>query len=1035
MSVPRPPPSAVIDVDEPTVLLVAEGERLAPALAARLGGRGLIVETASLEDAVSAAFVGAPDLIVLAGAAARDGGLRLLAELAAQPVTSTLPVVLVADPEEERPTSSSFRFGVVGVVDRTASADAMARHIENIVRGLPEHDGEASGLLGEATIEEVVALFAESLRSGVLSVGGPSGPAEQIVVRADRPVQEAIAELVERIRPLIADVKGGALRYEFHESPSVRLSSFDVLDEGEEGAAHELVGRRVLLIERNPARSDLLTQALRAEGALVAVVDGAGSGLDLARDLMPEVVLIDGRGVEGWAREAMRAIRHDPWLRWASLLVVDEGRLWANPRRPDLTMLAPRILSLTAADRDVASRASSRPTMMARLDLIGPIRLLRALTETGLGLRLSVQHPRARVEVDLADGLVVGATARIPGEREVVEGPSALATLVGLGSGRAQITHEDAPRTANVMAAPDDALAAAAGERPVVAPSIPPPSLPPPPRAAGSDAEAESDAVGSLPNMVRKLEVLLDALTRATPGAIPPPPSTPNLEPEPPPPEEHEIDALYEPRLVDRLRKRAQQTASVAPPAVVVPPPKARIPKPGRLPPPRAAIPKPGTAPPPRPSSSAPTTAPPPAEAVEDGPASRRRRQVRAGSRTLVLGSVQADGPPPSPTEPPAPPIESAPDASAVTERPPEPGALLEPLVDPPLPVDAHEELAEIEASYDPPLPPPGPVVAHDPFLPSPAPIETAPAPAAEIVVPEPEPSFGPPASAMPSPELLGAPEIPGERRSVAVWVVAGLGLVALLGALAVGAVVLWPSDPPPPVAVTEPTDLEPSVTAAPEPSTEPSLPTPEAPVDDVPMPSVAPAPRDGPPAPTPEGHEPPAAPAADPSEAPAEHAPEDAPPTRVAATVSIPVGAPVEGSDDDYDLAALGIHQVAPPGSRRSARRLHERMIQHANRLRRAHDLDEAEAAYRELLGTFPESTRGTAGLARVYLDREQPAGAVVYAQRLVRLSPTVANNWVFLGDVLRDSGDRDAARRAYERALEVDPRFTRPRERLAEL
>ncbi len=1016
MSAADQPSSAAIPVDEPTVLLVAEGERLAPALKARLVGRGLIVETASPDDAVSAAFVAAPDLVVLAGDAARDGGMALLEELASRPVTSALPVVLVTDPAEERPPSSAFRFGVVGVVDRTASADEMARHIEDLVRELPEREGEASGVLGEATVDEVIELFAESLRSGVLSVRGDAGPAEQIVVRADRPVQDAIAELVERLRPLISQ---GALRYEFHESPTARLSSLDDLVDVELGASFELTGRRVLLIERNPARSDLLTQALRGEGALVAVVDGSGSGLELARELMPEVVLIDGRGVEDWAREALRAIRRDPWLRWASLLVADEGRLWANPRRPDLATLAPKILELVAPDREIASRAAARSPTMTRLDVIGPIRLLRALAETQLGLRVSVQHARVRVEVDLADGLVAGASARAQGERESVEGPSALATLVGLGSGRVQITHEDAPRTASVMAAPDDALAAAARERPAVAPSIPPPSLPPPSPAARRPSEDASAiaAAGSLPNMVRKLEVLLDALSRATRAGASADEEAADEElpgfDEP----DDEITGLYEPRLVDRLRKRAQRSPTSmapgspsAPPAVAVPPPQARIPKPRPLPP-RRPVPGPGAPPParpPGPKTASPARGDAGAEPERSG---RRRRPGRAGSRTLVLGSVQepplpaaemtpAVPPPPPPPEPDPEPEHSersALETAGVEDLPAAAHAPAEPTEGPAGLDLGPDGLAEIEASYDPPVPPPGPVVEHDPFVP---------------------PGALPPASPVEpveAPVVADAPAIPGMRPRLAIWLVAaGAGALLLLGLL-VAAFVLWPSDAPPGEAVAAP---------APE---APAPPAPEAPeVAAREAPEVAALEVPG---------EPPEAPVADVAPPPEVPVAEAAPPPAPAGHAGIPPGAPVEGTDEGFDLATYGIEPAPAPPSRRIAHRRHEQMILRANRLRRAGTLDEAEAAYHELLGTFPESTRGTAGLARVWLERQNPAAAVPFAQRLVRLRPDVANNWVFLGDVLRDAGDRDAARRAYERALEDEPRSARARERLADL
>jgi len=162
--------------------------------------------------------------------------------------------------------------------------------------------------------------------------------------------------------------------------------------------------------------------------------------------------------------------------------------------------------------------------------------------------------------------------------------------------------------------------------------------------------------------------------------------------------------------------------------------------------------------------------------------------------------------------------------------------------------------------------------------------------------------------------------------------------------------------------------------------------------------------------------------------------------PAPVAAPPAADVGAvgpgdAIAGSEDDFELSAYGVVQVRPPDSRRRRVRMQREMIRAANRLRRQGDLDGAEARYVEMLGTFPESTRATAGLARVYLARDQPARALPLVQRLARLRPQFASNFLFLGDVYRDAGNLDAAQRAYQQAVELEPRWEPPRQRLFQL
>lgn len=495
------------------MLLVGTGERMKDALEDALERHAMMVESVSVERVAEAAFAAAPDLLVLIGDATADGGRAVLARLGESPATATVPVVLLADEAALDRRLDAFRHGVVAIVPKSASADGMARRVAEVARELPERHGETAGELGEASVDELVELFSQQLRTGILSVTaeGGEGASAQVVLRAGRPVTEAIEELVTRLRPLVSDGGAGALRYEFHESTSARLTLLDPDEtEPEDGAILE--GRRILLIERNPARADVLVQELRARGALVVVADGEGAGLDRARAMDPEVVVLDGSGVHGWALATLRALRRDPRLRWASLLVVEAADLWpAKDGGPNIERLAASLKPLVRADRELAERALREPVFDTRLEVIGPSRVLRALTGTGAGLRLSIQHPRARIEVDLAEGLVAGAKAVASGGgATMAEGPGALAALLALGSGRLHVERKDAPASANVMAPVDDALAAAGREVAPIKPSIPPPAgTSDPPRAEPARPQDSERLIGRLEELLERLQKVL----------------------------------------------------------------------------------------------------------------------------------------------------------------------------------------------------------------------------------------------------------------------------------------------------------------------------------------------------------------------------------------------------------------------------------------------------------------------------------------------------------------------------------------------
>lgn len=1051
--------------DEPTVLLVAPGERFAHALSARLGERGLAVETAELSEVGKVAFAAAPDLVVLAGSAAVDGGLEVLAALAERAVTATLPVVLVTEERPSSPRLSAFRHGVVAVIERSASADEMARRIAELAYELPERSGETGGTLRHASVDELVDLFAASLRSGILAVRKDGGASAQILLRPDRPVEEAIAQLIDRLRPLVASEGDGALSYEFHESAPSRISSLD-LSEDHDGGPSRLQGRRVLVIEQSAARSDRLGQELRSAGALVVVADGSGHGLELARDLTPEVVVVDGTGVEGWGIEALRQVRRDLWLRWASLLLVDSDKLWRDRRRPDIALLAGPIDAQLQQDRELSMRAIRGREVGTRLEVVGPFRTLRALAETRLGLRITVRHPRLVVEIDLADGLVAGASAREPhARRDLAEGPAALSALFGLSSGRVHVVRAEAPKSANVMAPLDDAIAAAAREEPVIPPSLPPPSLAPP-AGAPPAAVPKEDLVG----LVQRLEALLahvrDAAGEDEAAHGPPPPASekPAQSGEVPRPSElppidgDEVDTgLYAPEMMQRLRARMRRSSQrmvavtaesesaaerpseaeggaassagdedVEPRAANAPPKDAHEHRPLAKKTAGPSVPRP--VPPPPPGGRIPPAALPP-------PSSRARRIARRAP-TLTLGSVTGDEASTEPTgaksklpsEPKAAPSIDAPAAKAKMWS----DAQAAPSIDPPAPEaktpsepktpssERTLEPAPTEASRPEDAVEPSPMLARalrstdeqeaEAVTREPAPSESAPvAMRDEVAASEPSLEAELEARVAPAPSAVALPRRTGSGLRLKLALAVGPVVLALLG----GGVWLSAREPG-----AEPITLP---IQRHESGREERQPTETQPTETQP---TEPAPGRGPPRPAPiAGQEVPPS---------AERSGSATPEPLV---VGPAPGEPIEGRAEDFDLARLGITPAERPSSRRVLQATTTRRIRLANAARNRGELDAAEAGYRAVLALEDDNARATAGLARIRMERGDAGSAVLLAQRLVRLRPSYASNYVLLGDALLAGYNREAARRAFTAAVAIDPSWAPARERLVAL
>jgi len=948
------------------VLLAGSGERLTEALVEALERRRVSVDTTDASALVGQAYVLAPDLVVLLGDAAADGGKRAAAELAAKRATASIPVVVVRDGAlGER--LDAFRHGVVAVVQRSASADEMAKRIAEIAREVPDRSGEVTRGGTEASVDELVALFAEQLRTGILSVAaGSDEVSAQVVLHAETPVEDVVGELVERLRPLIGRAQG-PLRYEFFESAAPRLASLDLELEPDEGV-DALDGVRVVLVEQRAHRADSLAQDLRAAGAQVVVADGAGVGLERAKRLDPQVVVLDGAGEDGWALGALRALRRDVHLRWASLLVVREEQLWRRPDgRPDLAALAGAVAPLVEGEREVAGRARREDAFDVRVELVGPVRLLRALADTGEGLRLTVHHPSVQLQIDLADGLVAGAVARSPGSATPrAQGPVALATFCALGAGRVKVERKEAPASTNIMAPASDALAAADAEESLLRPSLPPsfppgapavdiPRAPALPRDRGPSSDDPYDKLETLLSRLQEILPEAEAVARRAPPASPSPPSA-ALPPRP---------AAFPPRPSAGLPPRSRSPEPPAPPSMAPPAPS-----------------------PPAPDAAPPTPAPPTsARAVPGSPAAEARvAEAPLSAPTIPEPSVPEPLPEAQVSAPsiPAPPPRSAPAAPPRPAEAPGPSSL-----------DAAAVTARAPAR-------PASLDAMAPALGERGDESTA--------------RLGTPDAWKSDTELPMLPREapPGRRSSTGRWIAVGAAgtLLLLVGA---GAAAWLASSGETAAAEDEVTSPTPRVAEAPEPT------PPSAVAAPAPAPDPAPDPVE-------EVEEPPdepvagAAPPPEPAPAPdAVHGPLD--------------DSPIEGSSDDFSLSALGIEEAPPPRSRRRRARTIRELIRTANILRNRHELGRAEELYRRVLSLDAENPRATAGLTRLYMERGDAGQAVLFAQRLVRLRPAFASNYVLLGDTFELGHNPTAARRAWTRAVEIEPRWGPARARLARL
>ena len=461
---------------EPTILLVGADSAFEPALRAALARHRVYVETTTADAVAETVIAAAPDLVLLVGPAAREGGSAVLETLLSSPVCSVIPVAILDDNTALDMRLRAFRHGAAAVIAPSASIDAIAEQVARLAREIPERDGESLGVMGEATLSEFVGALSKELRSGILSVHtGNDEEAVRLVLGSGRPLTAFIDDFVRQVKAHV--VHAEPLHYEFAEHAGGTVTLLDPEASSDEHERVSVKGVRVALADDDTGRADSVAQELRARGVSVVVTDLAPTDLRFAklRQVDPEVLLIGEAQVKGQGYELLRRMRRDTRLRWASLLVVRWDEIWSDALSvPALDRLETALSALSEADRTLQAWAATGESFDARLEITGPARCLRALTPSPRPLRVTVNNPRITINIDISDGLVVGATAESRVDpSEHWDGAVALAAFMVLSSGRLHITPVNQPAVTNVMATIDVALNMADSEPSPITPSIP----------------------------------------------------------------------------------------------------------------------------------------------------------------------------------------------------------------------------------------------------------------------------------------------------------------------------------------------------------------------------------------------------------------------------------------------------------------------------------------------------------------------------------------------------------------------------------
>ena len=195
----------------------AQTARSSPRCALRSPGIACTSRPRRADAVAETVIAAAPDLVLLVGPAARDGGSSVLQTLMSSPVCSVIPVAILDDNTALDMRLRAFRHGAAAVIAPSASIDAIAEQVAKLAREIPERGGESLGVVGEATLSEFVGALSSELRSGILSVhtGKGNEDAVRLVLGSGRPLAAFIDDFVRQVKSHV--VHAEPLQYEFAE--------------------------------------------------------------------------------------------------------------------------------------------------------------------------------------------------------------------------------------------------------------------------------------------------------------------------------------------------------------------------------------------------------------------------------------------------------------------------------------------------------------------------------------------------------------------------------------------------------------------------------------------------------------------------------------------------------------------------------------------------------------------------------------------------------------------------------------------------
>ena len=407
-----------------------------------------------------AAAIG-PDILLLD---ATQGSITLLVEeLSQSPETAGIPIVVLNVPSEA--TSSLVEQGVRTALSSQATDQQILVALQQARKPVEERPHSLPPF-GEVSLKDLANRLAQEIHQGLVEAAGVASQTERIPLGDGTQVRAALWSALAQIREYVEEQSDGRIHFDRGPDGSIPLAPGPATTARRSSSsfgAVDLTGRRILVVDDDPAVAWLVSGTLRAAGALVTETHDGQRALELSYRLWPELIVSDilMPGLDGFA--LCHALKRDVLLRDVPIVLLS----W----KEDLLF---RLRDLgTDADGYLRKEATASTIVQRVQELLRPRhalerRLTQTLTEINKGeargrldattvrllleiavslerpVRIALRDATALYDLRIREGSLKAIT-RTRNDGTVEHGNSVLAALIGVTAGRFSVTLDNEP--------------------------------------------------------------------------------------------------------------------------------------------------------------------------------------------------------------------------------------------------------------------------------------------------------------------------------------------------------------------------------------------------------------------------------------------------------------------------------------------------------------------------------------------------------------------------------------------------------------